>query len=228
MPLQKTSKARPPSSEETLPWYKRSAVIVALIGGLVALTGTFVKVVLPRLSGESSQSATFRGRVSDIQGRSLSGAKVILEGKGLPPLIYTDSEGVFTFNLTHDVNEIKIRVETPGYDLYDRRVDISAKNELEDIRLTQTKVERKVGLSGVVVDGNERPLQGAKVSLDNISRMTPVETSSTGVFNMEDLPLKLGDRVRLRVVLDGYQPDPYLEDIVLGDYSPTVHLTKIK
>jgi hypothetical protein len=228
MPFRKTSKARSSGSEETLPWYKRSAVIVAIIGGLVALTGGMVKVILPTLYGESTQSVAFRGRVSDIQGRPLGGVKVTLEGKGLPPLIYTDSEGVFAFDLTHDVKEIKIRVEVPGYDLYERRVDVSAKNELEDVRLTQTKVERKVGLSGVVVDSNERPLQGAKVSLENVSRMTPAETSSTGVFNMEDLPLKVGDRVRLRVVLEGYRPNPHLEDIVLGDYSPTIHLTKIK
>jgi hypothetical protein len=228
MPFRKTSKARLSGSEEASPWYKRSAVIVAIIGGLAALTVSVVKVILPKFYGESPQVVAFRGRVSDVQGHTLGGAKVILEGKGLPPLIYTDSEGVFAFGLPPDVKEIKIRVEAPGYDLYDRRVDVSAKTELEDIRLAQTKAERKVGLSGVVVDGNERPLQGAKVSLDDLSRLAPAETSSTGVFNIEDLPLKAGDRVRLRVVLEGYQPNPYLEDAVIGDYSPTVHLTKIK
>jgi hypothetical protein len=215
-------------AEEVLPWYKRSAVIVALIGALVGLTGTFVKVVLPKISGGSSNTTAFRGRVSDSRGgRSIARAKVALEGKGLPPLIYTDSEGVFTFDLPDDAKEIKVRVEASGYDVYERRVDVSAKKELEDIPLTpQAEAEKSVGLSGSVVDQNEGPLQGAKVTLDDVRGMIPVETSSDGVFNVENLPLKVGDRVRLRVVLEGYTPNPYLKDVVLGDYPPTAHLTK--
>ena len=215
-------------SEEAIPWYKRSTVIVALIGAMVALTGTFVKVVLPRLSGESRADTLFRGRVSDNQGRSISGAKIVLEGNGLPPLIYTDSEGLFAFNLSSDEKGVKIRVEASGYDVYARRVDVTAKTEPEDIRLTPAKADRKVGLSGVVLDHNEKGIQGAKVYLDGVAGVSSVETSSKGVFNFEDLPLKIGDRVRLVVVLEGYRPNPYLEDIVIGDYSPTPHLTKSK
>lgn len=227
-PRKKVNKLPGGDAEEALPWYKRSAVIVALIGALVGLTGTFVKVVLPKISDAAPRVVAFRGRVSDGRGgRSIARAKVALEGKGLPPLVYTDSEGVFTFDLPDDAKEIKVRVEAAGYDVYERRVDVSAKKELEDIALTpQAEAERSVGLSGSVVDQNEGPLQGAKVTLDDVRGMTPVETSSDGVFNMDNLPLKLGDRVRLRVVLEGYTPNPYLKDVVLGDYPPAAHLTK--
>lgn len=214
-------------AEEHLPWYKRTSVIVALIGALVALTGTFVKVVLPKIGSGSSESVAVRGRVSDNQMHPLRGAKVSLEGKDLPPVIYTDSEGVFTFNLPNDVKEIKIRVEASGYDLYDRRIDVSAKSELEDIRLMpQTKVETKAELSGTVLDGNGKPLQGARVVLDDIPGMSPVETSSDGVFNLRDIPKKYGEGVRVRIVMEGYQPNPYTEDVVIGKAPPIIKLTR--
>jgi hypothetical protein len=214
-------------TEGSLPWYKRTLVIVALIGALSTLVGAIIKFGLPYLNGGPSQSVVVRGRVSDKQGYAIGSAKVSLEGKGLPPVLYTDSEGVFTFTLTPDVKEIKFRVEAGGYDLYDRRLDVSSKSELEDIRLTpKVKTEAKAELSGTVVDGNERPLQGARVALDDFPGMLPVETSSDGVFNLRDIPKKYGEGVRVRVVMEGYQPNPYTEDVVLGKAPPIIKLTK--
>lgn len=214
-------------SEEHLPWYKRSAVIVALIGALVALTGTIIKVVIPKVWPEKSTNISVRGRVSDSQARPLGGAKVSLEGKGLPPLIYTDSEGIFSFYLPDDVREIKIRVEASGYDSYNRRVDVLAKNELEDIRLRpQPKPETEAELSGTVLDGAGRPLQGARVTLDDFPGMPPTETSSDGVFNLRNIPKKYGEGVRVRVVMQDYLPNPYTEDVVLGKAPPVITLKR--
>lgn len=226
MPKASQKTVKPNSeTEESLPWYKRTLVIVALIGAFGALAGTFVKFILPRIGGESPKSIAFRGRVSDKQGHPLGGAKVSLEGKGLPPVIYTDSEGIFTFNLTDEVKEIKIRVEASGYGLYDRRVDVAAKSELEDIRLPP-QTETKAELSGTVVDSHEKPLQGARVTLDDIPGMQPVETSSDGVFNLLNIPKKYGEGVRMRVIMEGYQPNPYTEDVVLGKAPPIITLTR--
>jgi hypothetical protein len=83
-----------------------------------------------------------------------------------------------------------------------------------------------VSLSGVVVDQDERPLQGAKVTIEELPDVPPVETTSKGQFNLEYLPLKVGDRVMLHVVLDGYKPNPHREDVVIGNYASEVHLTK--
>ena len=211
--------------EEGLPWYKRTAVIVALITAVVALTGTFVQLGL--LGGGPPKVVPFRGRVSNLGGRGIGDAKVTLEGKGLPPLIYTDSEGVFTFNLPDDVKEIKIRVEASGYEMYNRRVDVAAKSELEDVRLGQ-KGDTTSELSGTVVDTADRPLQNARVTLDDIPGMAPVETSTDGVFNIRDIPKKYGDGVRVRVVMEGYQPNPYTEDRVLGAAPPIIKLRRIR
>jgi hypothetical protein len=211
-------------TESSLPWYKRTIVIVALIGAFSTLAGTAYKFGLPYIIDGPSHSVAVRGRVSDVQGRAIRGAKVSLEGKGLPPVIYTDSEGVFSFDLPADVKEIKIRVEATGYGAYDRRIDVSAKGDLQDIRLPPTENGEKAELSGTVLDASERPLQGGRVTLDDIPGMSPVETSSDGVFNLRDIPRKYGEGVRVRVVMEGYLP--YTEDVVLGKAPPIIKLTR--
>lgn len=91
---------------------------------------------------------------------------------------------------------------------------------------TPTPTPIKADLSGTVFDQNDRPLQGAKVTLDDIPGMQPVETSSAGVFNLRDIPKSYGDGVRLRVVMEGYQPNPYTEDVVLGKAPPIINLKR--
>lgn len=96
----------------------------------------------------------------------------------------------------------------------------------KNINDSQTPIPAKAELSGTVLDRNERPLQGAKVTLDDIPGMLPVETSSDGVFNLTDIPKKYGEGVRLRVIMEGYQPNPYTEDVVLGKAPPIIKLTR--
>jgi len=83
-------------------------------------------------------------------------------------------------------------------------------------------------VSGIVVDKRRHGLQGALVTIKEIPGMTPVTTSTDGVFNLIQIPRYRGDRVRLRVVMEGYLPNPYEEDVVLGlgDPSPEIILTK--
>lgn len=81
-------------------------------------------------------------------------------------------------------------------------------------------------LSGTVHDQNERALQGAKVTIDEMPGMKPSETSSDGVFTIKGIPRKYGDGVRLRVVMEGHNPNPYTEDVVLGKTPPIITLTR--
>lgn len=83
-------------------------------------------------------------------------------------------------------------------------------------------------LSGTVVDQNDKPLQGAKVTLDDIPGMSPEETSSDGIFNLRDIPKRYGEGVRVRVVMNGYLPNPYTEDVVLGKAPPIIKLSRKK
>jgi hypothetical protein len=93
---------------------------------------------------------------------------------------------------------------------------------------TPTPTPELAELPGAVLDQNEQPLQGAKVTLDDLPGMQAVETSSDGVFTLKDIPKKYGEGVRIRVVKKGYKPNPYTEDVVIGKAPPLVKLRKIK
>lgn len=93
---------------------------------------------------------------------------------------------------------------------------------------TPTPTPATSELSGTVLDQNEKPLQGAKVTIDELPGMKSVETSSDGVFTFKDVPRKYGEAVRIRVVEEGYQPNPYTEDVVLGKAPPMIKLKRKK
>lgn len=81
-------------------------------------------------------------------------------------------------------------------------------------------------LSGTVLDQNDRPVQGAKITVDDVPGMQAVETSSAGVFNLRNIPKPHGEGVRIRVVIEGYQPNPYTQDVTLGTAPPIIKLNK--
>jgi hypothetical protein len=83
-------------------------------------------------------------------------------------------------------------------------------------------------MSGTVLDQNDKPIQGAKVTLDDFPGMQPVESSTDGIFILKEIPKKYGEGVRIRVIAIGYQPNPYTEDLLLGKAPPIIKLTKKK
>lgn len=83
-----------------------------------------------------------------------------------------------------------------------------------------------VVLSGSVMDQNARPIQGVEITIDDIPEMRPVETSTDGVFSVNDIPKSYNESVRIRVSKEGYQPNPYTEDVVLGKAPPRIKLLK--
>jgi len=88
---------------------------------------------------EVDRQKHFTGRVTDVSnGRRLQGAKVSLDTEGVPPVLYTDSEGIFSFNLAKDERSIHLIIEAQGYKLYDRRIDSGSASEIQDIRLSPT------------------------------------------------------------------------------------------
>jgi hypothetical protein len=87
-------------------------------------------------------------------------------------------------------------------------------------------IKDSIILSGTVVDSSERPIQEAQVSIDEMPGMKPVETSTDGVFSIPDIAKKYGESVRIRVVKNGYQPNPYTQDVVLGTVPPRIVLRR--
>jgi hypothetical protein len=99
-------------------------------------------------------------------------------------------------------------------------------NGVVDSNQNSTTTPVTADLSGTVLDQNDRPIQGARITLDDIPGMQAVETSSAGVFNLRNISKQYGQGVRIRVVMEGYQPNPYTEDIVLGKAPPIIKLNK--
>ena len=205
-----------------------------LVGGIItatiaALTAVSVGIINYCGNGRKSTPSptTFIGRVVNKMntGERIRSAKVSLEGESAPPLAYTDSEGIFSFPVTDPDKELRLRIEASQYENFDLRVIPSKNQGIQEIHLTP-QTETKAELAGTVLDRNDRPIQGAQVTLDNIPGMSPVETSTDGVFLLKEIPKKYGESVRIRIVKEGYQPNPHTEDVVLGKAPPRVILTR--
>jgi hypothetical protein len=82
-------------------------------------------------------------------------------------------------------------------------------------------------ISGKVIDSNDKPIQGAKITIDEIPNLQPAKTSSSGSFTLKEIPKNYGDIVRLRVIKEDYQPNPYTEDFVLGKAPLTIRLRRV-
>lgn len=108
-------------------------ILVALIGAAaVALVGYWQTIRPPEKD--------FMGRVTEEKTeKRIRRAKVSLELQGVPPVIYTDSEGIFSFPLKESNDEIRIRVEADGYEKFDRRIFPSSKAGIEEIHLIPTQ-----------------------------------------------------------------------------------------
>ena len=116
---------------------------------------------------------------------------------------------------------------------YEVRIDAVAYQRTETIALqvttsAQSAATETATLTGTVIEPNGQPIQGARVTVDEIPGMTPVETSTEGVFIIKEIPKPYGEGVRISVIKEGYQPNPYTEDVVLGKSPPKVKLKRKK
>ncbi|MBD2770729.1 carboxypeptidase-like regulatory domain-containing protein [Iningainema tapete] len=82
----------------------------------------------------------FLGRVIDQEKHApISGAKVILNFPGSPPVVYTDLEGIYRFTVNadnHNISQGQITVEADGYNTSNSIIQLSQKSkDLGDIKL---------------------------------------------------------------------------------------------
>ena len=119
---------------------KTTPIIVALIGAGASLLLGYLQFcrnpdVPPVVAPEQRQ---FTGRVIDAEsGNKIRGATVSLEIRGVPPVLYTDSEGIFSFSLKNAPETVRLVIEAKDYQKYDRRVDVDTSSSVEEIHLTR-------------------------------------------------------------------------------------------
>jgi TIR domain/Carboxypeptidase regulatory-like domain len=142
-------------------------------------------------------------------------------------LLISKSSGEVEASLQNQPGEARATLK-PGR--YEVRIDAVAYQRTETIALQVGDAPLETAtLSGTVVEPNGRPIQGALVTLDDLPGMKPVETDSDGKFTVKDISKSYGEDVKIRVVKEGYQPNPYTEgNIVLGKAPPRITLTREK
>jgi len=199
-------------------------IITAVLAAVAAISAAGInKCANAPQPGHFSQ--TFIGRIINKNTEEkIRSAKVSLEGEGVPLVAYSDSEGVFSFPINDPNKEIRLRIEADQYENFDLRVTPAKNQGIQDVRLTP-KTDKTADLWGSVHDSsNDSPIQEAKVTLDYVLGMQPVDTDSDGKFSLKEVPRKSGEMVRVRVVKEGYKP--HTEDVVLGGTPPRFKLMR--
>jgi hypothetical protein len=87
-------------------------------------------------------------------------------------------------------------------------------------------------LRGAVVDQNDRPIVDAEVNVEELPDRPPVKTDSYGSYSIENIPVPVGDQVKIIVRKDGYETlfgqEVYKERMRLGDKVPQIKLRRKK
>jgi len=111
-------------------------IFVALIGAAATVSVGYLQF------GQQPSERIFVGRVVNTESEdTIRNAKITLESEGAPLIDYTDTEGIFTFILESTARQVRVRVDASGYDDLDRRITLSSKSGLEEIKLTPSKSE---------------------------------------------------------------------------------------
>jgi hypothetical protein len=130
-----TSVQKPESNSYIHLSQKKVIVIISLAILIVLMTASALYLFKSSRS-DSNELIKYAGRVVDINtNKAIRGAKVSVETKGVPQVYYTDSDGIFYLEISKQMDTPRVRVEAPGYEVFDRNVSIT-RTGLEDIRLT--------------------------------------------------------------------------------------------
>lgn len=117
----------------------RGIIILAIIG-LAVLFAAGCRPSAPTVPPTAPLIKTeYIGRVIDVNTQqAVVGAKIALDLEGVPPIVFTDNEGVYHFKvLISSTITGRVTVEAEGYQIYTRIITITVNNEMiADIRLT--------------------------------------------------------------------------------------------
>jgi hypothetical protein len=138
-----TRRGRPPTQRPVYIWmlFSLSAMTSITLGSVAAFAPAQLETtgVIPQATPSGSDNEfKYVGRVIDIATQQpIAGAKVTLDLQDVPPIVYTDSEGIYQFKLLiNSTVSGKIRVDAQGYETYTRNINLSpGLGKIEDIRL---------------------------------------------------------------------------------------------
>jgi formylglycine-generating enzyme required for sulfatase activity len=118
---------------------KTLVIIAGMAVAVAAIAGAYWQLVW-KPSLQSSTSVEYIGRVLDAKTEApIRSAQVTLDFRGAPPIVYTDSEGIYRFTISAEGDKLtgRVRIAATGYENYDRNITLLLNNPtIEDIRLT--------------------------------------------------------------------------------------------
>jgi hypothetical protein len=164
------------------------AIILALIGAASTILVGYWQFGPSKAHEQAIGQKHFTGRVIDTSnGERVQGAKVSLETEGVPPVLYTDSEGIFSFTMANAQKNVRLIIEARGYKTYERRLDDGASSEIQDIRLTPIAISGPPSSASSAIDATitsphlQKPSDGGSASVpeqkDNITASSRVKDS---------------------------------------------------
>ncbi|HEX8397652.1 MAG TPA: carboxypeptidase-like regulatory domain-containing protein [Pyrinomonadaceae bacterium] len=128
----------------------RRNLIGVIIGAVIAAIATFGVTIYrqdPKIT--PPETVTFSGRVYNRKNptEKITNAVVVIEGEGVPPLVTTDSEGIFTFPLKDPKREYRLRIEVEGFEPYNLRVVPSDRKDIQPIPLIPSPLRPPINTS---------------------------------------------------------------------------------
>jgi hypothetical protein len=117
---------------------QKIAISIPIIVAIIGLIGTLISNYWSK-EPTTLQEIEYVGRVIDSTTKEpIVDAEVSLALEGVPPVVYTDSQGVYVFKVSIK-SEIsgQVRVDAQGYQTYTQNISISPDiKTIDDIRLT--------------------------------------------------------------------------------------------
>jgi formylglycine-generating enzyme required for sulfatase activity len=140
-----------PSRRSKLSLNQRLVLLLAVITIVATLIAAFLSGhdwFPPQPTPGNSREIEYIGHVIDANTlQPIANAKVTLTLEGVPPIVYTDSEGVYRFKV--EINSKisgQVTVDAEGYQRYVRNITLSSGTKIiEDIRLTPQDRDQATG-----------------------------------------------------------------------------------
>lgn len=113
---------------------RKTQILLAIISAAVTLIVAYWQFG-PKPAPAEDEQPSYQGRVIDsVSQRTIEGAKVSVDAKGVSPIDHTDSNGIFHVKLSGAPNPVRVRVEAAGYAPFSQYVPLS-EDGFEEIRL---------------------------------------------------------------------------------------------
>jgi len=129
-----------PISSDSRPVWRRAIMSnkVKILLAILTLLGLLIPAYWQFVYKPNHETAAvdYAGRVLDeVTGKPIPQAKVSLEiDQTTPPILYTDTEGIFHFKVAGSPSVVRVRVDVSDYEPFDRNISLN-RSGLEDIRL---------------------------------------------------------------------------------------------